>query len=171
MLATWNVLTLLDNNRQLERCTAGVARKLGRYNINIAALSETQLAGKSTCEEAGAGYTFSCKGRSENKYGQAAVGFANKTNLTEFVKSPPQGVSDRVMTLRLNLSSGHFCTIISAYAQTMTASDEDKEQFYETLSNTLQSIPFNDKLIVLGDFNARVGRGDNYFWNEVMGRP
>ena len=59
-------------------------------------------------------------------------------------------------------------TLISAYAPTMTYSDEEKEQFYLELSNTLDSVPKNDKLLILGDFNARVGNSCNT-WSNVMG--
>ena len=46
-LATWNVRTLLDmkDAETPQRQTALVARELGRYNIDIAALQETCLEG------------------------------------------------------------------------------------------------------------------------------
>ena len=43
-LATWNVRTLGDTSSRPERSTALVARELKRYDIHIAALSETRLA-------------------------------------------------------------------------------------------------------------------------------
>jgi len=57
-LAAWNVQTLLDNDDRLERRTAIIAREMERYNIDIAALSETRLCGSTQFEEVGAGYTF-----------------------------------------------------------------------------------------------------------------
>jgi len=62
--ATWNVRTLLDNedsNRPARR-TALVAAELGRYDIDIAALSETHLADEGSLTEDGGGYTFFQKG-------------------------------------------------------------------------------------------------------------
>ncbi|KAL8595490.1 hypothetical protein ACOMHN_000699 [Nucella lapillus] len=59
-LASRNVRTLLDNikaNRP-ERRTALVARKLTRYKIDIAALSETRFADKGQLTETGGSYTF-----------------------------------------------------------------------------------------------------------------
>ena len=50
--------------------------------------------------------------------------------------------------------------IINTYAPTMTNTDEVKEQFYDDLSAVVQSTSHCDKLILLGDFNARVGRDD-----------
>ena len=43
-LATWNVRTLGDIGSRPERSTALVARELKRYDIDIAALSETRAS-------------------------------------------------------------------------------------------------------------------------------
>ena len=48
-------------------------------------------------------------------------------------------------------------TLISAYAPTMTNPGEAKDKFYEELDSLISSIPRADKLLILGDFNARVG--------------
>lgn len=59
-LAAWNVRTLLDNQDRHERRSAIVARQLERFNIDVAALSETRISGSTQFEEVGAGYTFFC---------------------------------------------------------------------------------------------------------------
>ena len=61
------------------------------------------------------------------------------------------------MTLRLPLSGNKHATIISAYASTMTNPDEVKDKFYDDLDNIISATPRTDKLILFGDFNARVG--------------
>ena len=40
----------------------------------------------------------------------------------------------------------------------MTNPDETKENFYEDLNNVISSVPKQDKLIILGDFNTRFGQ-------------
>ncbi|VDL95829.1 unnamed protein product [Schistocephalus solidus] len=50
----------------------------------------------------------------------------------------------------------------------MTSSNEVKNKFYEDLHSLLVTVPKVDKLIVLGDFNARVGT-DHVMWREVLG--
>lgn len=60
-------------------------------------------------------------------------------------------------------------TIISAYAPTLMAEDEVKEHFYSQLDCVLRTIPASDKLVLLGDFNARVGR-ESTLWNRVIGK-
>ncbi|VDM01666.1 unnamed protein product [Schistocephalus solidus] len=69
----------------------------------------------------------------------------------------PQGINDCLMSLRLPLRGDQFATIISAYAPPMTSSDAAKDEFYEDLHALLATVPKEEKLIVLGDFNARVG--------------
>ena len=39
----------------------------------------------------------------------------------------------------------------------MTNPDEITDRFYEELDSLISSVPSSEKLIVLGDFNARVG--------------
>ena len=72
------------------------------------------------------------------------------------------------MTLCIALANSAHLTIISAYAPTMTYADEEKEAFYQLLSNTIHATPKNDKLLLLGDFNARVGSNCTA-WPSVLG--
>ena len=150
----------MDNNRtdRPERRTALIASELARYNIDIAALSETRLAGEGELCERGAGYTFFWSGRGPEERREAGVGFAVKISLVSKMVGVPKGVNDRIMTMRLPLTHGEkFATIISAYAPTMTNPEEIKNKFYEELNSVIRAVPTADKLIILGDFNARVG--------------
>nr|VZI07602.1 unnamed protein product [Spirometra erinaceieuropaei] len=78
------------------------------------------------------------------------------------------GINDRLMSLRLPLWGGKFATINSAYAPTMTNPDAVRDKFYEDLHALLATVSKADKLIVLGDFNARVGT-DHTAWRGVLG--
>ena len=72
------------------------------------------------------------------------------------------------MSLRLKTTNDQYVTLISAYAPTMTNPDEVKELFYGELRGMLRSVPYHDKLLLLGDFNARVGN-DDHIWPGVLG--
>nr|VZI28117.1 unnamed protein product [Spirometra erinaceieuropaei] len=169
-LAAWNVLSLLDNPRsnRPERGTALVARELARYKVDIAALSETRFSEQGQLEEVGAGYTFFWSGRPKAERRDAGVAFAIRNNIVGRLPSLPQGINDRLMSLRLPLWGGKFATIISAYAPTMTNPDAVRDKFYEDLHALVATVPKADKLIVLGDFNARVGT-DHTAWRGVLG--
>ncbi|KAI8440933.1 hypothetical protein MSG28_009230 [Choristoneura fumiferana] len=73
------------------------------------------------------------------------------------------------MTLRLPLAHNKYVHLFSAYAPTLPSQDEDKEAFYQQLRQSLESVPKHDKVILLGDFNARVGT-DYGLWNGVLGK-
>ena len=103
-----------------QRRTALVGRELGRYDIQIAALSETRFADVGEIKEVGAGYTFFWSGRKSEERREAGVGFAIKTELVGKLPGLPKGINDRLMTLRLPLPGNKHATIVSAYAPTMT---------------------------------------------------
>ena len=58
MVASWNVCTLQDTGLGAGRPTALIACELARYNIDIAALSETRLPDEGSIVEMGTDYTF-----------------------------------------------------------------------------------------------------------------
>ena len=168
-VASWNVRTLGDNgatSSRPERSTALVAKELNRYGIDIAALSETRLADEGQLREKE--YTFYWSGRPSSVPRQSGVGLAIKNEIASKLVNLPRGISDRLMQLRLQLRSKRFMTIISAYAPTMTNPEEVKEQFYSDLSLLISSVPKSDKLLIMGDFNARVG-SDHNTWGSVLG--
>ena len=147
-----------------------VATELARYNIDIAALSETRLADVGELRERGSGYTFYWSGRSSEERRESGVGFAIKTALVNKLTDIPKGVNDRLMTMKMPLcNTQRHVHIISAYAPTMTNPDDVKARFYEDLHSVITSVPKTDKLILLGDLNARVGC-DHKSWNGIIGK-
>ena len=151
-----------------QRCTALIASELQRYNINIAALSETRLAGQVELCEWGTGYTFFWSGYGPEERCEAGVCFAVKSMLVGKLAGPPKGVNDCLMMMRLPFSNGQkFIIIVSVYASTMTNPDEVKDKFYEDLDTIITTVPSTDKLIILGDINMRVG-SDSTTWQGVI---
>ena len=163
--------TLQDNPKadRPERRSALIARELARYKVDIAALSETRLADEGQLVEEGAGYTFFWSGRSAEDRREAGVGFAIKSHLVKKLSSLPKGAGDRLMTLQLPISNKKNVTLISVYAPTMTNPDNVKDRFYEELDTIITSVSKTDKLIILGDLNARVGT-DYLTWDGIIGR-
>lgn len=76
--------------------------------------------------------------------------------------------SERLLTLRLNTTTGPI-TLLSIYAQTLNATFETKDQFYDNLSSVINSIPAKKQLIHLGAFNVRVG-AENDSWTSCLGK-
>ena len=69
--------------------------------------------------------------------------------------------------MRLPLSKDNFAKIISVCAPAMTNPDENKEAFFSQLASVLSGTPRTDKLLLIGDYNARIGR-DSDEWPLVM---
>lgn len=95
-IGSWNVRTLLDRDDadRPQRRTALVAKELARYNIDIAALSETRLAEEgSICEPEG-GYTFFWRGKPEEEDRTHGVGFAIRNSLVQMLPDLPTSINE-----------------------------------------------------------------------------
>ena len=62
------------------------------------------------------------------------------------------------MTMIIPLTKDRNATIVSAYVPTMANPKENKETFYSQLKGTLKNINNTDKFLLVGDFNAGIGR-------------
>ena len=58
-------------------------------------------------------------------------------------------------------------TVIQVYAPTSNTKEADVEQFYENLQDLLEQTPKKDVLLIIGDWNARVGSQEK---PEVTGK-
>ncbi|VDL90226.1 unnamed protein product [Schistocephalus solidus] len=145
-----------DNPRsnRPERRMALVARELARYKVGNAALSETRFSEQGQLKEA--------------ERGDARVAFAIRNEIVGRLPYLPQGINDHLTSLCLPLWGDNSATIISAYTHPMTSSGVAKDKFYEDLHALLATVSKTDKLIVLGDFNARIGT-DHASWQKVLG--
>ena len=103
-------------------------------------------------------YTFFWSGKPEGERRETGAGFAIKKDIVIKLPKMPRPASDRIMTMRLSLIKNNFATIISVYTPTMTNPNENKEAFYNQLASVLSGIPHTDKLLLIGDFNARIER-------------
>ena len=96
-----------------------------------------------------------------------------------------EAVSSHVVTARLKVigrgqrrpggsreTSSTYMSVVSAYAPTAKAPLGVKAKFFDDLQDALDRVPAGDILVVLGGFNARVGKreGDSDVWREVRGK-
>eukprot|EP00117_Sycon_ciliatum_P018960 scpid108469/ scgid17341/ Craniofacial development protein 2; p97 bucentaur protein len=78
------------------------------------------------------------------------------------------------MAIRLKFTSTdgspEWLTIITAYAPTFSSTRSSKDEFFNSLQNVVSKIPLDEKYILLGDFNARVGSGQrDDDWCRIRG--
>ncbi|GFS21415.1 RNA-directed DNA polymerase from mobile element jockey-like protein [Elysia marginata] len=152
-----------------ERRSALVAHELLRLNIDIASLSEVRFPDKGSLNEHGAGYTLYWSGRQPEQRRISGVGIMIKDSLSSKLETLPTGYSDRIMSMRLALDKNQHLTLFSVYAPTLQAEPVEKDNFYSELGRLLTNTHAGDKVLILGDFNARLG-GDSDAWDGILGR-
>lgn len=157
-MATWNVNTMLKPGRMKE-----IANQLIKYNIDIAALQETRWNDNGRIDKKEFSILYSGP---KKKTGQAGTGFFVNNKLRKSILNF-EAISDRLCKLRIK---GKFrnISIFSVYAPTEDADDEIKEDFYDSLGCNIEKVPRYDVVILLGDFNAKIGKEEPL--REVAGK-
>jgi len=115
-----------------------------------------------------AGYTTFWSGKPVGEAREHGVAIPMRNSLIPKLSKDPKPVNERMVTLRLPVTQNRYCTVISAYAPTMTNSADKINQFYVQINKMLENISDSEKIILLGDFNARIGI-DNNTWKNVIG--
>ena len=96
------------------------------------------------------------------------IGFLLSTKASNNLISV-ESISPRIMIIELE--GNPKITIICLYSPHNSAPENEVEEFYDTLRSTLDDIPQHNFLIVLGDFNAKLGPDDvNFTYNQKTNR-
>ena len=145
-IATWNVRSMLQAGKMEE-----IANELKKYNIQITALQEVRWIKTKN-------YTLLCSGLKTSK-GQHGTGFLITGCATQWILGF-QPITERMCKLRIK---GKFynMTIISVYIPTEDENKrnaEDVERFCNKVSDVCDKTLRNGALILLGDFNAKIGK-------------
>ena len=78
-------------------------------------------------------------------------------------------VSERMLKIWFKFHFG-YVSVIAVYAPTNEAGNEEEtKKFYQALQDCVRKTPRRDMLLVMGDFNARVGN-DADAWRGTIGR-
>ena len=77
-------------------------------------------------------------------------------------------ISKRIIKARF-YSKHKKLTVIQAYAPTNNAMDEEKDEFYNQLQDSVASCSSNDMIVVIGDLDTKVG-SNKINREEVMGK-
>ncbi|PSN46128.1 hypothetical protein C0J52_12067 [Blattella germanica] len=143
-LGTWNVRTLYSS-RPLEILT----RELDRTGLDIVALQESRWSGEGS-QESGK-FTLYYGGATKPEFG---TGFLVRRNILSAIRDI-KFVSDRISYIILK--------VVNVYGPTEASVDKIKYEFYEEIESVFDRLSRYHMKIVLGDFNAKVGREDIFF--------
>lgn len=138
---------------------AGASRSLEQvledYHVDVLAIQEVRW-GTTELVELNE-YVIINSGHAENKLG---TGFMIKQSLKHSLLTY-KCINERLCMIRLK---GRFfnISIISVHAPTEEKGEEEKDSFYDTLSRMYDNLPRYDVKIILGDFNAKIGKESAY---------
>ena len=159
-IATWNVTSLVSDSSKYYQ----LEKVMGLYGLEVLGVTETHMPGSgSMVLDDGCLLVYS---GTDDGHKRSGVGLClSKKVKNSLISFTP--VSERILTARLH--SKHInISVTVVYAPTMSAIDSVKEDFYKELAVTQANLPAHDIKLVLGDFNARVGR-DTETWPGVIG--
>ena len=146
-VGTWNVRKLKELGKLNNICN-----EMDRYDLNLLGICETNWNGKGSFTTS-THHSVLFSGNEEGYSHGVAVILSKEAKKTLIGYSP---VNDRILKVRLH-AKPHNVSIIQCYAPTSTASNEEMKTFYNTLQETIDSIPSRDVKLLMGDFNAKVG--------------
>ena len=163
--ATWNVRTLNSNQQNIGRLEM-LVMALQPYHIEICGLSEIRWPGHGHVQ-APHGWSIVYSGSTIGRR-ERGVGFALSPQATQaLIGFTP--VSDRIILAQFRIAGGPPLSVIQAYAPTNDSCDEDKDAFYNALSDTMQTLSNKVDVLVLGDFNAQISKASRDLWRECLG--
>ena len=158
-IGCWNVHTLGALSGQSEKLRS-VLRTMKEKRIEIVAMSESRWPGEGITKIQS--YTILHSGTpSSHVYGIALALSPNAHASWKAAGSVFHIISDRIISVRIK-THYTFATILAVYAPTNPINTTQEARapsvtFYDQLQSSIASVPQNDMIIVLGDFNACVG--------------
>ncbi|GFR97317.1 craniofacial development protein 2-like [Elysia marginata] len=105
----------------------------------------------------GTGETIVWLGRQDDNHQEGVALILSKKHANSIIQWEP--INERLLYFRLN-SKFAKTSIVVGYVPTDMAENEDKDQFYFALQGALDRIPGHDVLLLMGDFNAKVGNNN-----------
>lgn len=145
-IGTWNVQTLLRPGKMNE-----VANEVMRYGVEVAAIQEMRWKGEGEIKKKK--YTLLYSG--EKNQGKNGIGFIVTSKIDGNIMTF-KPINGRIAYLRIRAKTN--MSLVNCYAPTEDSNDNEKEAFYNELESLCDTIPKRDMLIILGDFNAKIGK-------------
>ena len=170
-VASFNIQTLSaprTSDKEPGLKTEELTYNLRKHNIAICGIQEHRRVHQEEEKEfvknsdAGLGYNLYTISAWRNS-AQASTGGVGilVSNEAQKTLTSIDRISDRI--LKASFKSNPVLTIIVAYSPCEYAETQDKDTFYNSLRLAIESVPQHNFLIILGDFNARLGPEDVRF--------
>ena len=150
---TWNVQCQTYRTGGLRKLTA----ELMKARLDVVAIQESGYNKDAQNTRFGGYNIFHSSNRREHVLGTAFL----VARRIEHLVLDFQKVSERMCVLRIKGRFKNY-SIINVHAPHNEAPESDKDAYYELLGKTYDERPAHDIKIVIGDFNAKVGKEEVY---------
>lgn len=157
-IGTWNIRSIAGKEVELQE-------EFEKTGLKILAITETKSKGKGI-KKMSNGHIMIWSGVKVQERASAGVGCLIHKDLEDKIQNW-EGHSERMMTVEVSEEKGNKWTIVIVYAPNEDEKAENKEKFWEELSNLTDSC--NGVIIIMGDFNGRVGSKDEKY-NTSLGK-
>ncbi|XP_047985756.1 craniofacial development protein 2-like [Leguminivora glycinivorella] len=151
LIGTWNVRSLIKTGK-LEN----TIQEMKRLQLSILGLSEIKWSDNGIVNKDDVTLYYSGKPAAEKNH-HYGVGMLIKKEMSKFVTNFVP-YSDRCMLLQFNAKPFNL-SVLQVYAPTARSTNDKIESFYKEVEELIQSINSQDMIIILGDMNAKIGRG------------
>lgn len=145
-IGTWNVRSMQSGKMDV------IQREMERLQITVMGLSETRWKGQGHFNWNG--YRIIMSGQREKGRNGVAI-MCDRKSANAIMGYDT--VSDRILSVRFRGKKVNI-TIIQVYAPTSVAIEEEHERFYNELQSIIDKTPKGDVVMIIGDFNAKVGK-------------
>ena len=147
-----------------------VKQEMARVNVDILGISKLKWTGMGEFNSDDH-YIYYCRQESLRRSGVAI-------KVSKRVRNAVPGCNlknDRMISVRFQ-GKAFSITVIQVYAPTNNAEEAEVERFYEDLQYLLELTPKKDVLLIIGDWNAKVGSQETpgvtdkfvfRIWNEA----
>ncbi|XP_078661569.1 uncharacterized protein LOC144905694 [Branchiostoma floridae x Branchiostoma belcheri] len=157
-ISTLNVRTLKE-----ARCREELATNLSLYEIDVLGIQEHRIVHEEEVKhEVINGQQLITTSATRNQAGAAVggvgimLGSTASSSLAKVTKN-----TERILTA--SFQGNPVASIIVTYCPTNTADEDTVKAHYEDLARAIEAIPAHNLLLVIGDFNARIGDQDAKF--------
>ena len=155
--------------RTLSRCgkLEELSRELERYRWDV--IGFTEIRWIRTGEEiTDHGHKLFYSGHDKLKrHGVSFTGLIRKELINSILNI--NMISSRIISIQFAATPMNI-TIIKVYAPTTDYSDEDIDEFYELIEDTISKKPKKDFLVILGDLNVKARIDAHIIWPNSIGR-
>jgi hypothetical protein len=149
--------------------TAQIATEMRNYNLTILGISEARWTGSGQKRLAsGELLLFSGHEKEDAPHTQGVALMLSKTAQRALIGWEAHGPRFLVANFRTKKQNINL-DVIQCYAPTNESEEEEKDDFYERLLALVQARPRKNILILMGDFNAKIG-SNNRGYEEIMGK-